>query len=224
MAGFSSLSDLVSAFESGSRTPGSGQTYSTDPRSTAQGSYSFVTDTWQRYARAAGVSLAQYPTANSAPQSVQDQVFAQAVATRGLGDWTCPGCNPALNDYLGQHPEAANLPVFASGTGGDTLTMAPDQGITQDFWGGTPGPGGSPGLSQPIYSDPATGGAAVQGEPQTGPGSTAQSGQSVLPALGIDIADLFTRGGLVLLAIVLIGAAAWALSRGELGQQVRRAA
>lgn len=117
-------------------------------------------------------------------------------------------------------------PTLASGnqdfSSGDTLTMAPSQTdplsyLNQDFYGGTPGPGGNPGLLDTVFTDPATG-SVIQGQPLTGAGSglpgTAGT-QSVLPALGFDIADFATRAALVILAIVLIAAAAWALTRGE---------
>jgi hypothetical protein len=43
---------------------------------------------------------------------VQDAVFQQAVAKRGIGDWTCPGCNPALSSYISANPGDAKLAAF----------------------------------------------------------------------------------------------------------------
>lgn len=105
---YASLAELVKAHES------RGDYNAVNPQSGAGGAYQFVPSTWRAYGSQAGVDLGQYPTAQSAPSDVQDAVFAQAVNKRGLGDWTCPGCDPALNAYLQSNPGAANLPVFGS--------------------------------------------------------------------------------------------------------------
>jgi hypothetical protein len=56
------------------------------------GAYQFETSTWQSAAKAAGVSTTTYPTANSAPAAVQDQVAASLMTTyfngSGAGSWT----------------------------------------------------------------------------------------------------------------------------------------
>ncbi len=105
---YTSLADLVKAHES------AGNYTAVNPNSGAGGAYQFVPSTWRAYGSQAGVDLNQYPTAETAPAPVQDQVFAQTVGQRGLKDWTCPGCDPALNSYLAANPDAANLPVFGS--------------------------------------------------------------------------------------------------------------
>lgn len=107
---FSSLQQLVQHFESG------GNYAAVNPTSSASGAYQFTTPTWQQYAGQIGVNLNQWPTAASAPPQVQDEVFGQAVSSSGLSDWICPGCDPALTNYLNANPSAANLPTFASGS------------------------------------------------------------------------------------------------------------
>lgn len=107
---FSSLQELVQNFESG------GNYAAVSPTSTASGAYQFTNPTWQQYAGQLGIDLTRYPTASSAPASVQDQVFGQAVSQNGLNDWTCPGCDAPLSNYLLANPSAANLPTFAGGS------------------------------------------------------------------------------------------------------------
>lgn len=116
---FASLSDLVKSFENASGDP-TKLNYAYDATHTASGLYQFTNTTWRQYASQIGVDLGLYPTAASAPASVQDQVFGQAVARNGLNDWTCPGCDAPLSNYLSANPSASNLPVFAGGTPGST--------------------------------------------------------------------------------------------------------
>ena len=101
---FQSLSDLVKHFES------SGNYTAVNPSSGAGGAYQFVPSTWRQYGSQLGVDTSAYPTAQSAPPAVQDAVFQQAVAKRGLSDWTCPGCNPALSSYITANPGDTKLP------------------------------------------------------------------------------------------------------------------
>ncbi len=101
---FQSLADLVKHFESG------GNYTAVNPSSGAAGAYQFVPSTWRQYGSQLGIDTSAYPTAAVAPPEVQDAVFKQAVAKRGLGDWTCPGCNPALSSYIAGNPGDARLP------------------------------------------------------------------------------------------------------------------
>lgn len=118
---------LVKRFESGGGDYGA-----KNPHSTASGAYQFVDSTWRNYANQMGIDTNQFPTAMSAPAPVQDAVFQHAVKTRGLGDWTCPGCNPALVGYLNTH-----------GMGGPVAFGPNNMGTGT----GTPSPGQEPGAS-----------------------------------------------------------------------------
>lgn len=133
---YASLAELVKAHES------RGDYSAVNPQSGAGGAYQFVPSTWRAYGSQAGVDLGQYPTAQSAPSDVQDAVFAQAVNKRGLGDWTCPGCDPALNSYLQSNPGAANLPVFGSQapTGLGTTVAGAGQPVVPAPAPASPGP------------------------------------------------------------------------------------
>jgi hypothetical protein len=103
---FQSLADLVKHFES------SGDYTAVNPKSGAAGAYQFVPSTWRQYGSQLGIDTSAYPTASAAPPAVQDAVFQQAVAKRGLSDWTCPGCNPALSTYISTNPGDAKLAAF----------------------------------------------------------------------------------------------------------------
>jgi len=135
---YSSLAQLVQHFESG------GDYTAQNKTTTASGAYQFINSTWQQYAGQIGYG--QYQTAASAPPAVQDAVFAQAVQQRGLADWTCPGCNPALSAYLQANPTASGLPVNATSNPLGGGYLAPDGSYVppQAIPGVTPNPGQTP--------------------------------------------------------------------------------
>lgn len=120
-ASYQSLSDLVSHFESG----GNPVATNPDPNSSASGLYGFTNGTWAQYLTQLGGSLSAYPTASSAPASLQTSVFNQAVTVNGLNDWTCPNCDPALVNYLNANPSASSLPV-TGGTGQQATLLGQD--------------------------------------------------------------------------------------------------
>jgi hypothetical protein len=150
---------------------------------TASGLYGFINSTWQQYAQESGVDTVQYPTAASAPASVQTSVFAQAVSQVGLQPWTCNGCDPALVSYLNANPSSLNLPVTnGSGTPGS----------------GTPG-SGTPGST-------STAGATT---PSTGTQAQTSGGSSWNPLtwlsdIGGWFASIAARASLFVLAIIFI--------------------
>lgn len=175
---FASLADLVQAFESG------GNYSAVNPNGGASGAYQFVPSSWLRFAGLAGVNTAQYPSAASAPPAVQDQVFAQAVATSGLSSWTCPGCNPQLSAFVSANPDAASLPTFAGG-GASGTTTAP---------GGTGGTTTAQNIAQPSGA------------------SCGLSPTCWLGALGSWAGTIASRAGLILLAIILLIGGVWLLA------------
>src|SRR5581483_8270173 len=152
----------------------------TNPYSTASGAYQFTNPTWRRYASAAGVDLSQYPTAASAPPAVQDAVFNQAVSQNGLGDWTCPGCNPALTNYLQANPSQASLPIFASG----------DQSASTQFPGGGVIPDNGSVTTGNTAANPAASGSS--------------SGGGLTGWLITPIWELMTRAGVFILGMFLL--------------------
>jgi hypothetical protein len=98
---------LIAQYES------SGNPAAQSNKSTASGLYGFINGTWATYAPQAGVSLAQYPTAASAPASVQTAVFYADFNNNGFSDWTCPGCDPAATAAI---QAAGGAGAFAQGS------------------------------------------------------------------------------------------------------------
>ena len=76
--------DVIAHVETGDRNiPQAIHDRNTDRGTPAQGNFQFITPTWQRQAPKAGVDIRQYPTAMSAPPSVQ----AQVAAVTPLREW-----------------------------------------------------------------------------------------------------------------------------------------
>ena len=188
---YDSLASLVQSFESGGNYTAQSQT------TTASGAYQFTNPTWAQYYSQIGGNLSQYPTAASAPAAVQDSVFQQAVAQNGLGDWTCPGCDPGLSNYLATNPAAANLPTLSgSASTGSWLT---------NFFN-------PPGLGQ-ISNDPTSQGetgvtpAAPAGTPTDG---LSQAQAALASPGGVFqqftgwLSSIASRAGLFILAVLFI--------------------
>lgn len=69
--------DIIAHVETGNRNiPQAIHDINTEKGTPAQGNFQFITPTWQRQAPKAGVDINKYPTAMSAPPSVQAQVAA----------------------------------------------------------------------------------------------------------------------------------------------------
>ena len=119
--------------------------------STASGLYGFLNGTWAAYAPQAGVSLQQYPTAASAPASVQTAVFYADFNNNGFNDWTCPGCDPAATAAI---QAAGGAGAFAQGSANPAAyaSLNTPAGLQAYFAGngtgtGATAPAGTPGLS-----------------------------------------------------------------------------
>jgi hypothetical protein len=136
---------LIAQYES------SGNPTAQSSKSTASGLYGFVNGTWATYAPQAGVSLQQYPTAASAPASVQTAVFYADFNNNGFNDWTCPGCDPAATAAI---QAAGGAGAFAQGSTNpaDYASLNTAAGLQAYFAGNGTGTGatattGMPGLS-----------------------------------------------------------------------------
>lgn len=137
---YSSLAELVAAFENptGNPTLLNGQY---DATHTAGGLYQVTNSTWNGFGG--------YASAVSAPVDVQNAQFAQMVGARGLADYTCPGCDPALTNYVNNNPSALSLPIFGSGSAG--ASSGASSGTSS---GAAPaGSAGTPGTSASSSSD-----------------------------------------------------------------------
>lgn len=87
--------DLIEQDESGGRNV---PNYRYDPSHTAQGNFQITNSTWRDAAPRAGVDLAQYPSAMSAPYPVQRAVAGELLKERGTQPWA--DFNPALRQHL----------------------------------------------------------------------------------------------------------------------------
>jgi hypothetical protein len=83
----SSILPLISQYESSNRNVLNASGPGGTPASTASGYYQITNGTWRDIAPQAGVSLAQYPTAMSAPQDVQTKVASLLYQQRGIAPW-----------------------------------------------------------------------------------------------------------------------------------------
>jgi resuscitation-promoting factor RpfA len=174
-----SIAQFVKNYETGG-----GDYTATNPASTASGAYQFTNPTWLQYAPQAGVDTGLYPTAASAPPALQDAVFQQAYQTRGLADWTCPGCDAPLTAAYNANPSAVtSLPVLAStdpGFGGSSGSGVEEPSIdvgptyNPSLPAGTPGSEYTPGGS--TTQSGTTTGAAGAGALPSGTGTPVSVG------------------------------------------------
>ena len=174
----------LSGFESG------GISTAQNPSSTASGLYGFLNSTWQEFAPQVGVDTALYPTAASAPGDVQTQVAAITPAS----NWLCPGCDAGITQAVSADP---SLLTTIPGTGIDVTSL------NQDFSGG---PEGETYNAYPA-SELAPGQTAAT--PST---ATAAANPGFFGQLVGDVENLASRAGIVLIGIVLLAGAAFALS------------
>lgn len=79
--------------------------YKYGPGFTASGYFQITNPTWARWAKAAGIDLGKYPTAESAPYDVQRQVAAHGYQTEGFRPWE------AVKHLRGQEKDYPILPA-----------------------------------------------------------------------------------------------------------------
>ena len=130
----------------------------TDRGTPAQGNFQSITPTWQRQAPKAGVDIRQYPTAMSAPPSVQ----AQVAAVTPLREWG-PNTVAAVKAHfpgidVNQPPSGvyhgSNVGGAVPTTPGTTLsTPPPATAIANALAGGTGADGKGPSPIQQAQQD-----------------------------------------------------------------------
>jgi hypothetical protein len=193
---FDSLQQLVQHFENASGDP-TALNYRYDATHTASGLYQITDTTW--------AGFGGFNSAYLAPPEVQTQKFASLVQSRGLADWTCPGCNPKLTDYLNSNPEAAGLPVLSGATpatsAGDGANLYTDGSAPSGLFGNGQGWFGT-SLGAPAPGTTVEQGSALPGGGKPGSLGTAASGwvSTFTDWLG----SVATRVGIFVLAIVFI--------------------
>jgi hypothetical protein len=98
------------------------------PLSTASGYYQIINGTWQQFAPQVGVDLNQYPTAMSAPQSVQAQVAGAIYNAQGFNPWSSNTqlMNAVANYGTPSNATGVTTPMSgSSGTGSTTANTVP---------------------------------------------------------------------------------------------------
>lgn len=89
---------------------------------TASGYYQITNSTWKDIAKAAGIDLDKYPTAMSAPKSVQAKAADALIDQRGLQPWSMN--NRLMAHFMGQ-PQPTPQVQMAS-----AQPQIPDQGLS----------------------------------------------------------------------------------------------
>lgn len=116
---------LISQYESGNQNVPNAA-----GKSTASGYYQIINGTWQQFATQAGVDLSQYPTALSAPQSVQTQVATAIYNQQGLAPWATNAPLMTAVNTAG----AGSIGGLAGGTSlGDIMQLGTPAGAQQGF-------------------------------------------------------------------------------------------
>lgn len=167
-----------------------------DPNSSASGAYSFLTGTWQTYQAKYNQTYGtnyNYPIAAQAPPAVQDQVASITPVSNWGGTWA------------GSHGANAANPAYTQAT-----PLAPDQ-ISST--GGTADPNALVNPNDPTATTVIPG---QSGNPIT-------QGSQALSQIGQFTGNWIVRGGIVVLGIVLIGAAAFHLAQEHAPASVKTA-
>ncbi len=172
-----SLYDIIAAAESSGGSNIYGPVTSSGQ---ALGAYQITTGTWNDFAPGAGVSLAQYPNAATAPLSVQTQV----ASTIPLARWAASTVAAVEQAFGGNINPQETLGQIATELGQST----PSGGAS-----GAPSTAGS-------YSGTQSGASGGSGSCGLSPGCW-------LSALGSWAASYATRAGLIVVAIIfMVGA------------------
>lgn len=159
----------------------------------ASGFYQITNTTWRGIAPQAGIDLSKYPTAISAPRSIQQDAAAALFQNRGFADWSR---NTQLTSYIAQNGGASNFGIvsgsggsgnYGGGGSGNAILTGTGPGGTSngvDLGAGVNGNGATmtmenyPNPSAPVYSSTAAAGysSAPSGGYQAGGGSSYTGG------------------------------------------------
>jgi hypothetical protein len=209
-------------------------------RSSASGGYGFLDSTWRTYAGQAGVDTNQYPRAYMAPPAVQDQV----AAITPVSNWTCPNCNSTASRLARNAAYVSSTPQSGTGgSGGDSsgfstsddpaftqgsldvrtpsdLTPAEREalsGLNRDYGGGSDQPL-SGGVNPNSFIDPSI--PPLEPDPNNPQAPYPFTGQPQQQGGGLGAIltwgwDKLLRLALIVLGVLLVIVAAWAMVRGE---------
>lgn len=117
---------LISQYESGNQNVAN---YQYGPGSTAQGYYQITNTNWTSIAPLLGIDTSVYPTAMSAPQSVQAQVAAYLLTQTpaGVSNWSA--YNPSLASALSAAGLQTSGQVTDFGTAGGATPLIDLSGV-----------------------------------------------------------------------------------------------
>lgn len=155
-----------------------------NPQSSATGVWQDISSTWRENVAAIGLSPSQYPTAASAPLSVQAAVNANLYNTRGFQPWTVGDPTLTRNITAAGGPSAFAAPGTLSTDPADYASLDQPGGLQAYFAGsGTTAPAGGSSLADSAgypfsFNDPAS------GTPFAVPGNAAVSGSGTAPLSG----------------------------------------
>jgi hypothetical protein len=114
------------------------------PNSSATGIYQDISGTWSQALQLCGCgTTAQFPTAMSAPASVQTAANAALYNANGFSAWTCAGCNPALTAALAANGGASAYQTQVSTNPADYASLDTTGGLAAYMAGSGPALDGS---------------------------------------------------------------------------------
>lgn len=202
-----------------------------NPNSTASGGYGFINATWNTLARKAGYG--QYADdsagttpgqgiAKNAPAGVQDAVASYAAsnydpnstylwkASAPPGGYDTSGLDTGSTTGSGNSASGSGMSYDIVSDTGTGFPSVPDQRATpSDVVGNIDPYGLGFGVDPWSSTGYSSGGAEITNPLNSGSASGAKWWNDFVKILG----DYLTRFGLILLALILIGAAAWALAK-----------
>lgn len=193
------------------------------PGSTASGLLGDVNSTWANSLALCNCgTTAQYPTAASAPPSVQLAANAALFNSQGFGPWTCAGCDPALTAALAADGgSAAFLQPGQLSTDPATYAAADTPAGLQAFLAnaGTTGGGPLPDGSTVVGATPGTTATITISCPFAKTYDYFQN--TLLGAIGDTTPNILVAAGALVAALIVIMGSfkAWQAFDGNLGFQ-----
>lgn len=175
----------------------SGNPTAQNPGSTSSGLFGDINSTWAAALAACGCgTTAQFPTAASAPASVQIAANDALINQNGLSDWLCPNCDPAFAAQVAAAGGAGAFQTSGLSTNPADFTAADTPGGLASFLAGDGGTStGTPlstggGVSTAAGGGAATGGSAAGTSLTTGVAPSPQAltslvGDAAPPTSGI---------------------------------------
>jgi hypothetical protein len=185
---------LIKGWESGGDPTALNYVAKADPSArakgaTASGLYGFVDSTWQEGLKMIGGDAAKYPTAASAPERVQDDVFTAVYKARGTAPW-----DPSKWGQNWVKNASGGYDLVKTGTGGAGGTTTPPPYKVTTTGTTPPPPTGAPAVTPAVLgaTQPAPTG-ATSAPDAAAPAQPAVPGQPPAPGGGQAAIPNYTR-------------------------------